>query len=184
MWDKWNYFSIACSTDKPSVKVPAPFGTCRFGKEVARIMSRWQQQNQQILSENLRKLGDLQVKEVGLFSYSTQIFLSITLHIWARIRSKNFTYWWRRSSLEVQKNLMFWGILSFYDWFLGAAGWPGLAGAAALGRSVGLENCCPFYFLENNCWSPNWCQWYWNIWIYFCGTSKTEDKQKWRKTVT
>lgn len=64
MWDKWNYFSITCSTDKPPVKVPGPFDTCKFGKEVARIMSRWEQQKEQSLSENLRKL---QVKEIELF---------------------------------------------------------------------------------------------------------------------
>lgn len=70
------------------------------------------------------------------------------------------------------------GDIELYDWFLGAAGWPGLAGAAGLGHKHGAAT---FYFLENNCLSPNWCQWYWNIWIYFCGTSKTEDKQKRRK---
>lgn len=33
--DKWNDFSILCSTDKASIKVSALFGTCQFGKEMA-----------------------------------------------------------------------------------------------------------------------------------------------------
>lgn len=51
------------------------------------------QNNHRFYEQNLSKLGVLQVKEEGLFSDSTKLLLTIVPHIWARIRSKKFTFW-------------------------------------------------------------------------------------------
>lgn len=111
--------------------------------------------NHRFYDENLSKLRVLQVKKEGLFSDNIKLLLSIFPCIWGRIRSKKFNLWWRRYRLEVQKNLILWGMLSLCCWFLGAAGWPGLAGAGLWG----WKKMWPFDLIENSCLSHNWCQW-------------------------
>lgn len=69
--------------------------------------------NHRFYDQNLSKLGALQVKKEGLFSYTTKLFLSTIPRIWARTRSKQINLWQRRSRLEVQKNLVLWGCWAF-----------------------------------------------------------------------